>query len=92
MQTWLTDHFGVLVSFLLSSLIFGALHAVTPMYAFLTFLGPLYFLYIASQDNLAIPIVCHVVYDVGVLMWAHYAVTSLTQEEQIEILEWNADD
>ena len=52
----------------------------------------IFYKYIASQDNLAIPIVCHVVYDVGVLMWAHYAVTSLTQEEQIEILEWNADD
>jgi len=89
MQTWLMDHFGMLVSLLLSSLIFGAFHAVTPMYAFLTFVGSLYFgaLYIASQDNLAIPIVCHAVYDVGVLMWAHYAVTSLTQEEQKKILE-----
>jgi membrane protease YdiL (CAAX protease family) len=87
-QTWLSARWGVFMSISLSSLVFGALHAVTPMYAALTFIGSLYFgaLYHVSPGNLVVPIVCHALYDVVVLMWAHFVVTSMTIEEQQKIL------
>lgn len=77
----------------ISSVIFGALHAITPLYAFLATVASYFFgyLYIYSDLNLAVPIVCHAVYDLGALMWAHYVVTNtLTNEEQRSI--WNGEE
>lgn len=87
-QTWLSARCGLFLSISLSSLFFGALHAVTPMYATLTFIGSLYFgfLYHISLGNLAVPIVTHALYDVIVLVWAHVVVTNMTKEEQQKIL------
>lgn len=87
-QTWLSARCGLYMSISLSSLFFGALHAVTPMYAALTFIGSLYFgiLYHISLENLVVPMVTHALYDVIVLMWAHFVVTNMTKEEQQKIL------
>lgn len=87
-QTWLSARCGMFLSISLSSLFFGALHAVTPLYATLTFIGSIYFgiLYHISLGNLVVPIVTHALYDVIVLMWAHVVVTNMTKEEQQKIL------
>ena len=71
--------------------VFGLLHAVTPVYALLAGLASVFFGYLYnSSANLAVPIICHAVYDVGALMWAHWSVTALTEKEQDEILEGGA--
>jgi membrane protease YdiL (CAAX protease family) len=74
----------------LSSLIFGALHAVTPLYAALATLASVYFgaLYLMT-DNLAVPIACHAIYDVGALLFAHWTVTKMTDDERREIATWD---
>jgi membrane protease YdiL (CAAX protease family) len=73
----------------LSSLLFGALHAVTPVYALLAGLASVYFgfLYVSS-GNLAVPILCHAIYDVGALMYAHWTVSRLDAVEREEIANW----
>jgi len=61
---------------------------VTPVYALLAGLASVFFGYLYNvSQNLAVPIICHGVYDVGALMWAHWSVTDLSEEEQDEILE-----
>lgn len=72
-----------------SSILFGALHAVTPMYAFLATLASIYFgaLYVWT-GNLAIPIVCHAIYDVGALMYAHWTLSRLEPAKREEIAKW----
>jgi hypothetical protein len=74
----------------LSSLLFGALHAVTPVYALLAGLASVYFgfLYV-STGNLAVPILCHAIYDVGALLYAHWAVSRLDAVERDEIANWS---
>ena len=89
LQSELANRLGDGFAIASSSLIFGALHAVTPLYAALATLASLYFgfLYQSSQ-NLAIPIICHGVYDVGALIWAHWTVTAMSSDEQTEIINW----
>jgi len=73
---------------LLSSLVFGALHAVTPLYAILATLASLYFgfLYIWT-DNLAVPMICHALYDIGALYYAHWSVAKdLTPQQRKDLL------
>lgn len=72
-----------------SSVIFGLLHAVTPMYAFLATLASFYFgwLYLDTQ-NLVVPIVTHAVYDIGALLYAHWTVAKLSPKEQTALAEW----
>uniref|UniRef100_A0A7R9ZN51 CAAX prenyl protease 2/Lysostaphin resistance protein A-like domain-containing protein n=1 Tax=Craspedostauros australis TaxID=1486917 RepID=A0A7R9ZN51_9STRA len=72
-----------------TSVLFGLLHAVTPLYAVLATLASLYFgwLYLAA-DNLVVPILTHGLYDVAALMYAHYTVSKLSPQEQLEIAEW----
>ncbi len=80
----------------ITSLIFGALHAITPLYAIIATIASFYFGYLylwtavdsVSQLNLAIPIICHTLYDVGALLWAHYEVTKMSIEEQISLSQW----
>mmetsp|Transcript_57882 Transcript_57882/g.69644 ORF Transcript_57882/g.69644 Transcript_57882/m.69644 type:complete len:307 (-) Transcript_57882:188-1108(-) len=93
LQYELLSRFGTEIAVVVTSLIFGALHLVTPIYGLLAFLASLFFgsLYNNTQ-NLAIPIVCHALYDVGALLWAHYEVTALTNEEREEILNWEGPD
>jgi membrane protease YdiL (CAAX protease family) len=73
-----------------SSVVFGAVHAVTPLYALLATLASVYFgLLYQGYDNLAVPISTHAVYDVGALLWAHWTVTQMSSEERDEIVKWN---
>eukprot|EP00536_Pseudo-nitzschia_multiseries_P013413 jgi/Psemu1/211598/e_gw1.572.52.1 len=78
-----------IVAVVLSSIIFGALHAVTPLYAILAALASVYFgwLYIAT-GNLAIPIATHAFYDWAALLYAHWTVANMSDSEQKSLLEW----
>jgi membrane protease YdiL (CAAX protease family) len=73
----------------IASIIFGALHAVTPLYAGLAGLASVYFgwLYLAT-GNLAIPIVTHAFYDWAALLYAHWTVANLNDNEKQSLLEW----
>ncbi len=87
-QQLLADKFGSSsISLAVSGLVFGLLHAVTPVYALLAGAASVFFgyLYIIT-DNLAVPMITHAVYDVFALMWAHWSVTALGQEEMDAIL------
>ena len=90
LQYELASRFGPLFGVGVSSVIFGALHAVTPLYAFLAFVASVYFgaLYLCCE-NLAIPIVCHALYDVGALLYAHWTVCRLPESEQVDIANWS---
>jgi membrane protease YdiL (CAAX protease family) len=82
--------FGSILAVGASSLVFGALHAVTPLYALLATLASVFFgLLYQGYDNLAVPISTHAVYDVGALLWAHWTVTQMSSEERDEIVKWN---
>mmetsp|Transcript_22988 Transcript_22988/g.35440 ORF Transcript_22988/g.35440 Transcript_22988/m.35440 type:complete len:335 (-) Transcript_22988:249-1253(-) len=76
------------LSLVLTSVIFGLGHAVTPLYAFIAGIASLFFgsLYIYAKHNLVVPMVCHGIYDVGALFWAHYNVTTLPEYEQRDLL------
>lgn len=89
LQEALATRFGDSIAVVSSSIIFGLLHAVTPLYAALASLASFFFgfLYLQSS-NLAVPIICHGLYDVGALLWAHWTVTDLSFEEQTDIIEW----
>lgn len=72
-----------------SSILFGALHAVTPMYAALATLASIYFGYLYTHaGNLAVPILCHALYDVGALLYAHWTVSRMKGTEQEAIAKW----
>ncbi|VEU45055.1 unnamed protein product [Pseudo-nitzschia multistriata] len=73
----------------LSSVIFGALHAVTPLYAILATLASVFFgwLYLAT-GNLAVPIATHAFYDWAALLYAHWTVTNMSESEQQSLLAW----
>lgn len=88
-QYELSMKFGTAVGVCVSSIIFGILHAVTPLYALLATLASVFFgtLYVWS-GNLAVPIVTHAVYDVGALLWAHWTVTQMTPQERDELVNW----
>jgi membrane protease YdiL (CAAX protease family) len=96
LQTSLGDRIGVGPSLGLTSIVFGALHAVTPLYAALASLASLYFgyLYIGVSssandlNNLAMPMVCHGFYDVLALLYAHYTVTNMSPQEQYDLATW----
>jgi membrane protease YdiL (CAAX protease family) len=90
LQTELSSQQGNAVGIIVSSIIFGALHAVTPLYAFLATLASVYFgwLYVSS-DNVAVPIVCHAIYDMIALLYAHFTVSRLSAKEQKALEEWN---
>jgi membrane protease YdiL (CAAX protease family) len=87
-QTMLTERFSSRIGLAVSGVVFGLLHAVTPVYALLAALASFFFGYLyISTGNLAVPMVCHAVYDVGALMWAHWSATALPSKEQDDILE-----
>ena len=87
-QTVLTAKFSSGIALAISGTVFGLLHAVTPVYALLAGAASVFFGYLFNTtDNLAIPIICHAVYDVGALFWAHWGVTALSSKEQDKILQ-----
>lgn len=89
LQSELGERFGDVIALTSSAVIFGALHAVTPLYAVIAGIASLYFgeLYL-QYHNLAVPIVCHGLYDVGALMGAHLFVTGMSEEERIDLANW----
>jgi len=89
LQSKLSESFGDGVALSSSAVIFGLLHAVTPLYAALAFVASLFFgeLYLSSH-NLAVPIICHGLYDIGALLYAHYVVTDMAEDEQMAIVTW----
>lgn len=89
LQFELQSRFGQAIAVGLSSFIFGALHAVTPLYAFLAAIASVYFggIYIWCS-NLAVPIACHAFYDLVALLFAHYTVSKLDIEEQEALFKW----
>jgi hypothetical protein len=72
-----------------SSVIFGLLHAITPLYAILATLASLYFgwLYLIS-DNLLVPVTAHAFYDFIALLYAHYTVANMSSDEQEMLANW----
>lgn len=63
LQYELSNRVGEFAALGVTSIIFGLLHAVTPLYAFLATLASLYFGYLYSASgNLAVPIACHAFY------------------------------
>lgn len=83
-------HLPGALAILLSSTVFGALHAVTPLYAALAGLASVYFgwIYLSTDCNLAVPIVCHALYDVGALMYAHWTISRMSVAEQENVQQW----
>lgn len=89
LQDVLVEKVGNNFALVSSALIFGALHAVTPLYAFLAALASLYFGELFIQyNNLAVPIICHALYDVGALYVAHVTVCNMSREERISLANW----
>lgn len=87
-QSALSGKFSSSTALAITGIVFGLLHAVTPIYALLAGAASFYFGWVYIQSgNLAVPMICHAVYDVGALLWAHYSVTSMSAKEQDEILE-----
>jgi membrane protease YdiL (CAAX protease family) len=90
LQYELAIRFGNILAIGASSLVFGAVHAVTPLYALLATLASIFFgLLYQGYDNLAVPISTHTVYDIGALLWAHWTVTQMSAEEQEELVNWS---
>lgn len=87
-QTVLSEKFSSNIALGISGVVFGLLHAVTPIYALLAGVASVFFGYLYNvSGNLAVPMICHAVYDVGALMFAHWSVTALTSDEQKDLLQ-----
>ena len=76
----------------ISSVIFGALHAVTPLYAVLATIAGCYFgwIYNTSGGNLLVPMVTHAVYDIAALYYSHWTVSKMDKEEQVALDSWES--
>ena len=65
-QPWIEHFGGAMVGLIVSNLIFGIVHAVTPLYAVLATLVGVYLglsLTITGESNLLVPIIIHALYD-----------------------------
>lgn len=66
-QPWISASWGVLIGLWATNIIFGLVHAITPLYALLVTLVGLYLSYsmqaLSSEPNLLIPIIIHGLYD-----------------------------
>ena len=70
MQPWLTERIGIVQGVLITSALFGLLHAITATYAVLATLIGLYFGWLMlTSDNLLPPIIAHALYDFVVLVY-----------------------
>ncbi|KJV05726.1 CPBP family intramembrane glutamic endopeptidase, partial [Methylocucumis oryzae] len=66
LEPWLASNFGYIAGLLLSNLLFGLVHAVTPLYALLAGLVGLYFsvsMTFGGGYNLLTPMLIHGLYD-----------------------------
>ncbi|MDD1617424.1 MAG: abortive infection protein [Methylococcaceae bacterium NSP1-2] len=83
---WITASWGIVAGLWVSNIIFGVVHAVTPLYALLvTFVG----LYLSlsmevggGENNLLIPIIIHSLYDflAFIALMRMYRASLSTQE------------
>ena len=66
-QPWITASWGALIGIWASNIIFGLVHAITPLYAILVTLVGVYLSYsmeaLSGEPNLLIPIIIHGFYD-----------------------------
>ncbi len=65
-QPWMENSWGLMAGLIVSNIIFGLVHAITPLYAFLAMSIGIYlglFLDYGGERNLLTPIVIHTVYD-----------------------------
>ncbi len=65
-QPWLESSWGMSAGLLVSNIIFGLVHAVTPLYAVLAMLIGIYlglFLDYGGERNLLTPVIIHALYD-----------------------------
>lgn len=66
-----------------TSCLFALGHAVTPLYAAISFVASLYFGWVfQATGDLMIPIVSHALYDSVAVLTTHYIVTGKTREER----------
>ena len=72
-QLGLSMFLNVWFAILLTSLVFGLAHAVTPTYFFLAFVISLYFGFLfVHTDNLFVPIALHALYDFFVFLYIRF--------------------
>lgn len=65
-QPWMENSWGLMIGLIASNILFGLVHAVTPLYAVLAMSMGIYlglFLDYGAERNLLTPIVIHTVYD-----------------------------
>ena len=93
LQYEIAQRFGTALALGATSVVFGLLHAFTPLYAVMATMASVYFGYLYQMSgNLAVPIITHAVYDLGALLAAHWTVTQLTDRQRAEILGWLDDE
>ncbi len=82
LQPWLENSWGMNAGLVFSSIIFGMVHAVTPMYAILATLVSIYLglsLDYAGERNLLTPVVIHATYDFLAFMFVRRVYQSIQQ-------------
>ncbi|GMI18181.1 hypothetical protein TrLO_g956 [Triparma laevis f. longispina] len=85
-QTSLSTYLPAPLSLSLTSLLFALGHAITPLYALISFIASLYFGWVFnSTGDLMIPIIAHGLYDAVAVVATHYIVTTKTREERDEL-------
>jgi len=86
LQSAAVQKLGSTGGIVVASLLFGAVHLSTALYAVIACIAGLYFgsLY-AWTGNLAIPLICHGVYDALALLWAHRAIVRMTESQRGDV-------
>ena len=79
LQLGLYNFLDVWLAILISSLIFGLAHAVTPTYFFLSFIVSLYFGWLfVHTGNLLVPLAIHALYDFFVFLYLRHVLRERT--------------
>jgi len=74
-QLGMSGFFNVWLAILITSLIFGLAHALTPTYFFFAFLASLYLGFLFEHTgNLIVPIAVHALYDFAVFLYIRYTL------------------
>lgn len=88
LQSAIAGKAGTIVGLILSSLLFGAAHAITPLYVAVATLSGAFFggLFVRTGDVL-VPALVHALYDAVAVVLTHLEVTKLPREEQRSLLQ-----